>query len=101
MSASPMPKPEGAPPEPSDADGWALLDALRRKLDDQQAQTRKTGAQVGQLAESIAALVELQRKRSRWLNLNSFVAYVAFTVLLGGAFYFVYQSRARELVHAS
>jgi tetratricopeptide (TPR) repeat protein len=79
-------------------DGWALLDALRRRLDDQGAQTRKTQAQVTQLAESIAALVEAGRKRSRWLNINSFVAYLIFTILLGGAFYFTYQSRAHELV---
>jgi tetratricopeptide (TPR) repeat protein len=91
------PAPETAAPAPAD-DGWALLDGLRRRLDDQAAQTRKTQAQVGQLAESIAALVEAGRRRSRWLNINSFVAYLIFTVLLGGAFYFVFQSRARELV---
>ena len=79
-------------------DGWALLDALRRRLDDQAAQTRKTQAQVTQLAESIAALVEAGRRRSRWLNINSFVAYLIFTILLGGAFFFVYRSRAHELV---
>ncbi|HEY1557178.1 MAG TPA: hypothetical protein VGF94_20220 [Kofleriaceae bacterium] len=97
MSAAPLSKPEAPPAEQAD-DGWALLDALRRKLDDQAAQTRKATAQVGQLAESIAALVELQRKRSRWRDLNSFAAYLVFTILLGGAFYFVYQSRANELV---
>ncbi|MBV8763092.1 MAG: hypothetical protein JO257_37745 [Deltaproteobacteria bacterium] len=90
------PKLEGAGP-PED-DGWALLDGLRRRLDDQAAQTRKTQAQVTQLAESVAALVDLGRRRSRWLNLNSFAAYLIFTVLLGGAFYFVFQSRAREVV---
>ena len=72
--------------EPADSEGWALLDGLRRRLEDQATQTRKTSAQVTQLAESIAALVEAQRRRSRWLNLNSFVAYVMFTVLCGGAF---------------
>ena len=85
------------PQAPAD-DGWAVLDGLRRRMDDQVAQSRKTQAQVTQLAESIAALVELGRRRSRWLNLNSFVAYLVFTMLLGGAFYFVYQSRAHELV---
>jgi tetratricopeptide (TPR) repeat protein len=91
------------PAEPAgqgDAEGWALLDALRRKLDDQGTQTRKTSAQVQQLADSIAALVEAQRRRSRWLNVNSFVAYLMFTLLCAGAFYFVYQSRIHEVVSA-
>lgn len=75
-----------------------LLDSLRRRLDEQANQNRKVQTQVTQLAESIAAMVSQQRKRSRWLNVNSFVAYVMFTLLCGGAFYFVYKSRARELV---
>lgn len=84
----------------ADAEGWALLEGLRRRLDDLSTQTRKTGAQVTQLADSIAAMVEAQRNRSRWLNINSFVAYVMFTMLCGGAFFFLYQSRTRELVAA-
>ncbi len=96
MSAASAPKPD----DPGDAEGWALLDSMRRRLDDHAAQTRKTQTQVTQLADSIAALVAEQRKRARWLNLNSFVAYLVFTVLCGGAFYFVYQSRARELTRA-
>jgi tetratricopeptide (TPR) repeat protein len=102
MSTAPRPQTDDVEPEtgPGDADGWALLDALRRKLDDQAAQTRKTSAQVQQLADSIAALVGEQRKRSRWLNVNSFIAYLMFTLLCAGAFYFVYQSRAREVVSA-
>ena len=95
MSAVPFAKPA---PAAGDADGQ--LEGLRRRLDEQAAVTRKTAAQVGQLADSIAALVEAQRRRTRWLNLNSFAAYVVFTVLLGGAFYYVYQSRAHELVAA-
>src|SRR4051794_26991659 len=83
-----------------DADGWALLDNLRRRLDDQAAQTRKTQQQVGQLADSIGALVDVQRRRSRWLNLNSFIAYLIFTVLCGSASYLVYRSRASDLVDA-
>jgi tetratricopeptide (TPR) repeat protein len=102
MSAQARPKTDpGTEPGQASApvdDGWALLEGLRRRLDDQGAQTRKTQAQVTQLAESIAALVEAGRKRSRWLNINSFVAYLIFTILLGGAFYFTYQSRAHELV---
>ena len=82
----------------ADAEGWALLDGLRRRLDEQANQHRKTQSDVRQLAESIGALVSEQRKRSRWLNVNSFVAYLMFTLLCGGAFYYMYRSRAHELV---
>ena len=108
VSAVPLPQPDEEPaaaapsgPGPgSDEDGWALLDALRRRLDDQVGQGRKTQQQVTQLAESIAALVEAQRRRTRRLNLNSFVAYVIFTVLCGAGAFLLYQSRANELVEA-
>lgn len=103
MSAATLPTPEPEPaPEPAgaDADGWALLEALRRRIDDQSAQGRKTQLQVIQLAESIGALVEGQRRRERSLNLNSFVAYVLFTVLVGAGFYLLYRSRSTELVEA-
>ncbi len=102
MSTAPRPQTDDAEPDegPGDADGWALLDALRRKLDDQGTQTRKTSAQVQQLADSIGALVDQQRKRAKWLNVNSFVAYLMFTLLCCGAFYFVYQSRVHEVVSA-
>src|SRR5439155_20793824 len=69
----------------ADAEGWALLDGLRRRLDEQANQHRKTQSDVRQLAESIGALVSDQRRRSRWLNVNSFVAYLMFTLLCGGA----------------
>jgi len=97
VSAATVPKPDEAPDPASDADGWALLAGLRRKLDDQAASGRKTQAQVAQLADSIAALVEQQRRRSLWLNLNSFVAYVVFTILCGTGCFLLYRSRAHEL----
>ncbi|HEX3766699.1 MAG TPA: hypothetical protein VHW23_48745 [Kofleriaceae bacterium] len=97
MAAAPLPKPD-EPPEPvSDADGWALLDSMRRRLDEHVAQGRKTQAQVTQLAESIAALVAEQRRRSLWLNVNSFVAYLVFTILCAAGCYLLYRSRAHEL----
>jgi tetratricopeptide (TPR) repeat protein len=97
VSAVSVPKP-AEPAEPtSDADGWALLEALRRRLDEQVTLGRKTQAQVGQLAESIAGLVAQQRRRSLWLNVNSFVAYVMFTILCGAGFYLLYRSRVHEL----
>jgi tetratricopeptide (TPR) repeat protein len=97
MSVAPRPQTDDSA-ESADAEGWALLDGLRRRLDEQANQNRKTQNEVRQLAESIAAMVTQQRKRSRWLNVNSFVAYLMFTLLCGGAFYYVYKSRARELV---
>src|SRR5436190_23596743 len=99
MSAAPRPTTEETA-ESADAEGWALLEGLRRRLDEQANQNRKTQTQVAQLAESIGALVAEQRKRSRWLNVNSFVAYLMFTLLCGAAFYFLYQSRARDPVAA-
>jgi len=98
-SVSALPK-EAEPAAPSDDEGWALLEGLRRRLDDQAGQVRRTQQQVSQLAESIATLVSVQRKRVRWLNLNSFVAYVIFTVLCGGGFYALYRSRVDEQASA-
>jgi tetratricopeptide (TPR) repeat protein len=101
VGAAPVPKPDEPAADPApDADGWALLEALRRRLDDQATQGRKTQAQVTQLAESIAALVAEQRRRSLWLNVNSFVAYLVFTILCGAGCYLLYRSRAHELTGA-
>ncbi|HET7501996.1 MAG TPA: hypothetical protein VFK02_13360 [Kofleriaceae bacterium] len=100
MSAATAPKPDEAPEPASDAEGWALLEALRRRLDEQATQGRKTAAQVTQLADSIAALVAQQRRRSLWLNVNSFVAYLMFTLLCAAGCYLLYLSRARELTAA-
>ncbi len=103
MSAQPLPKPEPEPapgPNEADAEGWALLEALRRRLDDQGSLGRKTQVQVVELAQSIGALVAEQRRRSKWANLNSFVAYLLFTLLVGTGFYMLYRSRAHELVEA-
>src|SRR5205085_4117569 len=98
MSAAPLPAPEN--PENGDAhkgngadDGWVVLEGLRRRLDDQALQGRATQQQVTQLTESIAALVEIQRRRTRGINLNSFIAYLIFTALCFTAFYLLYQSR--------
>jgi hypothetical protein len=94
MSAVPR-EAEPDPPPPDD-DGWALLEGLRRRLDDQASQTRRTQQQVSQLAESIATLVSLQRRRVRWLNLNSFGAYLIFTLLCVGGFTVLYRSRVDD-----
>src|SRR5262249_36606763 len=97
VSAATVPKHDEAGEPTTDADGWALLESLRRRLDDQVALGRTTQAQVTQLAESIAALVAQQRRRSLWLNVNSFIAYLVFTILCAGGSYLLYRSRAHEL----
>src|ERR1043165_5854537 len=99
MSVVPIrPEEPPAPPKESVDEGWALLEGLRRRLDDQTALTRKSQQQVGQLTESIAGLVDQQRQRTRRINLNSFVAYLIFTVLCLVGFYILYNSRANERV---
>ena len=88
--------PGTVPTDPGELRGE--LDALRRRLDDQAAILRKNGQAMSELAESVGRLVLSNRKRDRWINVNSFVAYILFTLVLGGAFLTLYRSRAQELV---
>lgn len=76
------------------------IDGLRRRLDEQGALIRRTHTAVTSLADSLGKVVSTQRKRERWVNLNSFVAYTLFTVLLGGGFFILYDQRAGELIAA-
>ncbi len=88
-----------APTDPDPvADLAAEVDALRRRIDEQGGVVRRTQVSLAQLAESIGKVVESQRRRERRLTLNSFVAYLLFTILLGGGFFVLYQSRASDLV---
>jgi len=91
-----------APPGTEPADDAAVwradLDALRRRLDDQAMVLRKTQQGVTELAESMGRVVVGQRRRERWMSVNSFVAYFIFTLVLGGAFLMLYRARAGELV---
>ncbi len=98
MAASALPpSPNGAPePGPVDELVEELL-TLRRRADEHASLLRSNQLAVGQLTESVAALVAEQRKRSRAINLSSYVAYLTFTLLLGAAFYFLYRSRVAEL----
>lgn len=73
---------------------------MRRRLDEQGALIRRTNTAVTSLADSLGKVVGGQRKRERWVNLNSFVAYTLFTVLLGGGFFMLYDQRAGALVAA-
>ncbi|HVV82330.1 MAG TPA: tetratricopeptide repeat protein [Kofleriaceae bacterium] len=82
----------------STADLRTELEVVRRRLDDHGTVQRKTQQALNELAESVGKLVESQRRRERWLNVNSFGAYLLFTLVLGGAFLTLYRSRAKELV---
>jgi hypothetical protein len=93
---APLP-PQPTEPARDEVELGAELDNLRRKADEQSALLRKHQAAVTQLADSVAALVALGKQRNRWINLNSFVAYVLFTMLLGGAMFVLYRSRVGEL----
>jgi tetratricopeptide (TPR) repeat protein len=95
MSAGPP------PPEPPSIDLIAAeLEALRRKVDDNAALVRRNQSSLSELAESVGKLVAQQRRRERFFTLNSFVAYLLFTLLLGGGFLMLYRSRAGDLVSA-
>lgn len=74
------------------------VDSLRRRLDEQHDTLRRTDRHVRSLSESIGQLVAGQRKRERSFGLNSFVAYLLFTVLLGGGFFALYRARSADLV---
>jgi tetratricopeptide (TPR) repeat protein len=76
----------------------AELEALRRKIDDVAALERKNQLAMTELADSVGKLVANQRRRERSHVMSSFVAYLLFTVLLGGGFYMLYRSRAGDLV---
>lgn len=76
------------------------VDVLRVRLDEQGAVLRRTHQAVVGLAESLGKVVAHQRRRERGLSLNSFVAYTLFTLLLGGAFFMLYTTRAGDLVMA-
>lgn len=73
------------------------IDGLRRRLDDHGGFLRKNQQALAELAESLGRMVNQQRRRDRWANANSFVAYILFTLVLGGAFLTLYRSRAAEL----
>jgi hypothetical protein len=66
-------------------------------LGDVHAIATRTHNAVATLAASLKEVVARQEKYERGLNLNSFIAYLLFTVLLGGGFYLLYRSRVGQL----
>jgi TolA-binding protein len=93
------PEPEGAYEDPL-VQVATDVDSLRRRIDDQGAMLRRNGTALSQLAESVGKVVEQGRKRERRQLLNSFVAYLLFTVLLGGGALFIYRTRSADLERA-
>lgn len=55
---------------------------------------------INSLADSVGLVIGRMRTLDRRQNLNSFVAYILFTLLLGGGFALLYQSRVGGLVRA-
>jgi TolA-binding protein len=60
----------------------------------------KTLDAASQLARSMEELVQRQKRRERLLQANSFAAYLLFTLLLGGGFWVLFNSRSGDLVAA-
>jgi TolA-binding protein len=76
------------------------LKDLKIKVADRTDAIDKTLDAASQLARSMEELVARQKHRERLLQANSFAAYLIFTVLLGGGFWLLYNSRAHDLVAA-
>ena len=81
----------------SEQDERTLAD-LRRDVAEAHAITTRTHNALTTLATTLKDIVDRQARYERGLNLNSFIAYLLFTVLLGGGFYVLYRSRAENLL---
>jgi len=73
---------------------------LREVVEDHTEAIDKTLDASSQIARAMEVLAQRTKSRNRAQQLNSFVAYVLFTVLLGGAFYVLYQSRSAAITSA-
>src|SRR5258705_7951882 len=81
-----------------EADGEAELREIRRELSETHGIATRTHNAIANLTGSLREVIGSKERYEQRLNLNSFVAYVLFTVLLGGGFYLLYRSRADRLV---
>lgn len=70
---------------------------LREDLGDNSAQVRALALTQRELTESLAKLVTEVRQQNRLMSLNSFVAYVLYTVLVGAVFYVLYRGRVQTV----
>ncbi len=93
-------KPDDPPAAATGGAGNGVNDLkdLRREIGEAHAIATRTYNAVSTLAGSLKEVIARQNRYDRGLNLNSFVAYVLFTVLLGGGFFLLYRSRADRLV---
>jgi TolA-binding protein len=92
------PAPEPAAPAAAPGELSPQLRDLRRDVADAHAVAVRTSNAVTTLAASLKEVIQRQNRYDRGLNLNSFIAYVIFTTLLGGGFFMLYRSRAERLV---
>jgi TolA-binding protein len=76
----------------------ADLREIRREIAETHAIATRTANSVATLAGSLKEVLGRQDRQERTGNLNSFVAYVLFTALLGGGFALLYRARANQLV---
>ena len=72
------------------------MDAVDHRMSSVEQGHRQSGQGASELASSVGELAEVVRRQVRLLSLNSFAAYLLFTVLLCAAFYFLYTSRAGD-----
>lgn len=94
-----MTAPTNHPANPRDFDVLrAEVAELGHRVEEHATLARKTQQSVTSLAESVASVVARQRHSDRRLHLNSFVAYLVFTVLLGGGFFALYRARTGNMV---
>ena len=72
------------------------LEGVNQRLSSVEQGQGRTGQGATELASSVGELAQLVRRQDRVLSLNSFAAYLIFTVLLCAAFYFLYTDRAGD-----
>ncbi len=76
------------------------IEELKSSIEDRTDAIDKTLDATSQVARAMEELVARQRSKNRFQQLNSFVAYILFTVLLGGGFTVLYKNRSAALSHA-
>lgn len=79
----------------------SLRERVENRLAEQSAAAERSYEATCSLADSLAEVLKRQRRYERSLTLNSFVAYLIFTLLLGGGFFLLYRMRVGELVGES